>query len=64
MEARKPSEKALNQYEADNEKVSAAEKAIQKILLDLEHDVRPIEAVNIDCRRFANCSVNIWMTEV
>jgi len=39
-----------------------AEKAIQKILLSLEHDtMRRVDQVNVDTRNFANCSVEIFL---
>lgn len=39
-----------------------AEKAIQKILLSLEHDtMRRVDRIVIDTRNFANCSVEIFL---
>lgn len=44
--------------------IKEAEKRIQRALLDLEEEVgKNIDQVNVDTRNYANCSVEIFLTE-
>lgn len=49
---------------AESMALTSAEKRIQRILLDLEEEAgKRIDQVNVDTRNYANCSVEIFLTE-
>lgn len=46
------------------EMLEEAERRIQRLLLDLEEAAgKRIDQVNVDTRNYANCSVEIFLTE-
>lgn len=50
--------------DAQEQAVEKAEKAIQKILIDLENDNNvEIESVDVDTRNFSNLRTEIFVTE-